>query len=256
MKSQSYRIPELDIVRGLCILGMVIHHFTNSVRYLFRIDMFAFQEGQLFMLFIRPIFLAGFIGVSGLSTAFSRNHTKRGLRIGAFALLISLAMFIYSKVSHTDYYIFFNVLHVLAACQLIYAAVHKLLWEHRRVFFLALSLIAIMLLFGGYSMMQLEGTISTPVIGYLRLFLGGTYDQAVGMADFMPLLPYGGIFFIAAITSHLIYADRRSIFEPRVEQWLRRYLAPLAWMGEHPLWIYLLHQPIIVTILFLLLGKP
>lgn len=253
----SARILEIDLIRGLCLLGMILHHFAFDVRYVFRRDVFAFQEGDAFLLFLRPLFLIGFILVSGLSSAFSRNQFKRAARIAAAAVVLQIGMAVFSSVQNVNNYVIFNVLHVLAVSQFVYGAAEKLFKNReRRSFLFALGVIGVLSIYIGYPLQQLSGDIANPARGYLRLILGAPYDHAIGMGDFLPLFPWMGIFFIGALLSHVVYIDRETMLSDKAEQNVRRYLRPITWMGQNPLWVYLLHQPVILGILSLVLGTP
>ena len=253
----SKRMLEFDLVRGLCLLGMVFHHIINNVRYLYRIDMFGFQETDLFNYLLRPPFLIGFIMVSGLSSAFSRNQFKRAGRIALAAIVLQIAMAVFSQVQQANYYVIFNVLHVLAVSQFLYGLVE---WFFRkrsqRSFLMALGVIAVLAVFAGYSLQELNGDIANPLWGYFRLIMGAPYDHAIGMGDFMPLFPWLGVFFLGALLSHTVYNEKRTLLSDQAHQFVSRYLKPLVWMGQYPLWVYLLHQPIILGVMYLLLGSP
>lgn len=249
------RILEIDLVRGLCLLGMVLHHFAFDVRYVFRIDAFAFQEGGFFNLVLRPLFLIGFIMVSGLSSAFSRNQFKRSARIAAAAVVLQIGMAIFSSFQNVNNYVIFNVLHVLAVSQFLYGVVEKVFEKRqRRSFLLALGVIGVLAIYSVYPLQQLDGDIANPIVGYLMLILGAPYDHAIGMGDFLPLFPWMGIFFIGALLSHVVYIDRETMLQDRAQRRVRQYLRPVIWMGQNPLWVYLLHQPVILGILYLAIG--
>jgi uncharacterized membrane protein len=89
-KKKRGRIPEIDFLRGLALLLMVWHHAMYDVRYIFSIDAFAFQDSYWFYRIGRPIVLALFLLVSGISTRFSGNNLKRGLRMLLFAVIATV----------------------------------------------------------------------------------------------------------------------------------------------------------------------
>lgn len=251
------RMLEIDLVRGICLLGMILHHFAFDVRYAYGYDVFAFQEGQPFNLFIRPPFLVGFILVSGLSSAFSRNQFKRAFRIAIAAVVLQLAMAALSVIQNANYYVLFNVLHVLAVSQFLYGAIERIFsGRNRRSFLMALGIIGTIGLYAGYPLQKLSGAIASPLRGYLMLILGARYDNAIGMGDFLPLFPWLGVFFIGALLSHVVYYDKETLLSETAHGRIRRYLTPVIWMGQNPLPVYLLHQPIILSILYLILGAP
>jgi len=75
------RVFELDALRGLALFMMFLHHFIFDLRYIFGLDVFAWQESWWFINLLRPLFLNVFLVVSGISSSFSRSNTRRGLRL-------------------------------------------------------------------------------------------------------------------------------------------------------------------------------
>ena len=121
---------------------------------------------------------------------------------------------------------------------------------------MALGIIGTIGLYAGYPLQKLSGAIASPLRGYLMLILGARYDNAIGMGDFLPLFPWLGVFFIGALLSHVVYYDKETLLSETAHGRIRRYLTPVIWMGQNPLPVYLLHQPIILGILYLILGAP
>jgi uncharacterized membrane protein len=115
------RAFELDALRGLALLMMVLHHLVFDLRYLFALDVFAFQETWWFENLLRPTFLNVFLLVSGICCTFSRSNTRRGLRLLVVAIGFTAATSIVSWFSGLDFYILFNVLHLLAVGTLLYS---------------------------------------------------------------------------------------------------------------------------------------
>ena len=139
------RAFELDALRGLALLLMVLHHFAFDLRYLLQLNVFAFQETWWFENLLRPLFLNVFLIVSGICCSFSRSNRRRGLRLLAVALGFTAVTSIVSVVIQTNFYIIFNVLHLLALGTLLYAGLN---WferkKGRRLVWVDVSLLLIM----------------------------------------------------------------------------------------------------------------
>ena len=83
---EKKRIHFMDEVRGLDILLMVIFHAAYVAGWIFH-----WEWGRQFFLFFKPVepFFSGiFIFICGISCRLSRSNLKRGLMIGACALLM------------------------------------------------------------------------------------------------------------------------------------------------------------------------
>jgi uncharacterized membrane protein len=124
--TKNVRAFELDALRGLSIVMMLGHHFIFDVRYLLEIDMFAFQESEIFISLAQPLFLSIFLSVSGICCQFSKNNLRRAVRMGIAALTLSVMMGVFSILFDEGLFVFFNILHLLTVGTLIYWLIYKL----------------------------------------------------------------------------------------------------------------------------------
>jgi uncharacterized membrane protein len=77
----------------------------------------------------------------------------------------------------------------------------------------------------------------------------GVVPEGVIMPDYRPLLPWFGVVLIGLFFGNVIYADgRRPAGMPDKAPLLARPLLPL---GKNSLFIYLIHQPIVIALLAL-----
>jgi uncharacterized membrane protein len=78
----------------------------------------------------------------------------------------------------------------------------------------------------------------------------GVVPEGVMMPDYRPLLPWFGVVLIGLFFGNVLYADvRRPSSLPNKEPLLSRPLLPL---GRNSLFIYLIHQPIVIAVLALM----
>ena len=240
------RAFELDALRGLALLMMILHHLIFDLRYLFGLDVFAFQETWWFENLLRPTFLNVFLLVSGICCTFSRSNTKRGFRLLGVSLAFTLVTTVFSRLSGQDFYILFNVLHLLAVGTLLYSG---LTWLERRRerrltgIDVLLSLLAAVLLWLASLLPHWAANGS-----YWLLPLGLYPENVVGMADYLPIIPWLGFFLIGALIGRQAYADRRSAF-PGAPDWLLQATRPREFMGRNSLLIYALHQLVLLPVL-------
>ena len=54
LKENKNRILEIDLLRGLAVFLMMLHHLIFDLRYIVGLDVFAFQESSWFVFFLQP----------------------------------------------------------------------------------------------------------------------------------------------------------------------------------------------------------
>lgn len=232
----SRRFPELDLLRTVAILCMVAYHGAYDLAFFHYWDIPVMDGGwHVFQVCTASLFLllvgAGFaVGSKGKADdALWRAQRKRFLRIGAAALLVSVATWIFD--SHT--YVRFGVLHLIAVSAL-------LLPLARRLGTYAIVAGIAGIIFAGIlrpteALQPLAMILGLPPPGFLS-------------ADYFPLLPWFGVILIGYGLGHAFYASstdwRLAAFD--------HIPAPVTWPGKHSLAIYLVHQPILLAILSLI----
>jgi uncharacterized membrane protein len=247
LKQPDKRAFELDALRGLALMLMVLHHFAFDMRYVMGFDIFAFQETWWFENLLRPVFLNVFLIVSGICCSFSRSNTKRGLRLLGVAMLFTVATSILAITTGESFSILFNVLHLLALGTLLYAGLT--FWERktgqkqRWVDVVLLLFSSVVLWFS--SLLPHWASQGS----YWLLPFGLLPNPVIGMADYLPIIPWLGFFTIGAVIGRQVYASQASAF-PRTPEWLVTGSRPLMFVGRNSLLIYALHQPLILAILF------
>ncbi len=254
---KNNRAFELDALRGLALLMMILHHFIFDLRYLLDLDVFAFQETWWFENLLRPVFLNVFLLISGICCTFSRSNTRRGLRLLLVACGFTAATVIASRISGIDLYIFFNVLHLLALGTLLYAAVT---WPERRSAQSAANetrkaWLDVLLLLLAAVMLWLASLLPhwAAAGNYWLLPLGLPPVKMVAMGDYLPIIPWLGFFIIGALIGRRAYSTRQSAF-PGAPGWLLQVSRPFEWFGRHSLGVYALHQPVLLAVLYALRG--
>lgn len=245
--SKPGRAFELDALRGLALFMMILHHLIFDLRYMLHLDVFAFQETWWFNNLLRPVFLNVFIVVSGISCTFSRNNTKRGLRLTGVALLFNLVFAGVSFFTGDEFYIIFSVLHLLAAGILLYSLLtvgerkQKKQLLHVDVIILLLGAV---ILWAAVLLADLQGKT-----GYWLIPFGLLPPDGIGMADYLPLIPWLGFFLVGAAIGRLVYTNRQSAF-PGAPHQLLELSRPFCFLGRHSLLVYILHQPVLLAILY------
>ena len=256
---KKQRAFELDALRGLAVICMIFHHLIFDFRYLLELDIFAFQDTTWFYYGIRPIFIMIFVLVSGVCCQFSRNNYVRSAKLLGVSLGFSVVMAIASQISNMEMYIFFNVLHLLTVGTFLYAVISSIENHFLRKFegneerrhlvvmrVHAIYLLLTVVLIFADEYIRLFGQ---NVTGYWLLPLGFLPQQCVGMGDYLPILPWLGVFFGGVVLGRIAYSSRASLF-PQANKTVRKVAAPFAFTGRYALWVYIFHQPILLAILF------
>lgn len=244
------RYPELDFLRTLAILLMVAYHaaFDLSQFYGWDIDVF----GGPWLVLARATAIL-FLLVSGASAAISfermkampprarvRRHLLRFARIGGAALLVTAATY----AVNPETYVRFGILHLIAVTGLLLplAVAFK-----ERAALAGIAMIAI-----GLFLLRLRTDISLLIPFGLR-------PADFQTVDYFPLLPWAGVILIGYAIGYTAYVRgfglwARSQHNPLISHDSR--LTTLLFPSRHALLLYLLHQPLIMAVLWLLLGRP
>lgn len=211
------RIIEIDLLRSLAIVLMVIFHaaFDLWAFYDWQIDIWGTQW-QILRILTASLFLI----LAGVSTNFSSRPLKRALVVIACALLISIVTYVYDSST----FIYFGILHCIGVGMLLLILLKKI-----REWNIILGLMVIL-----YPL----STIHYPL-----------FDRPT--LDYYPLFPWFGLMLIGAGLGHYLYI-RNNL----------RYMTMRAGMpalqyavfpGKHALLMYMIHQPIVLGILYLVL---
>ena len=231
------RIWELDVLRGLCILGMVVVHFMYDL-----VELYGLIEWEYPPLFSFVMNWGGvlFLLISGICVTLGSRCIRRGLLVLACGVVVSAVTYgmYYFGFSGKSIIIYFGVLHCLGTCMLLWPLFRKL--PHW-----ALAAIGLVLVIAGLYLKTLPG-ISHP---WLMIF--GLPWAGFASSDYFPLLPYLGFFLIGSALGKSVYRKKESLL-PQVnpKNFLIRFFSLF---GKYSLWIYMLHQPVLSGIFYLII---
>ena len=242
MQSKN-RIYTLDELRGLCVFCMVIYHALYTAAFLFSIESAVF----LLRLFtpVAPFISAAFIIISGISSQLSRNNFKRSLPILAAAAAVSLATYFVIPKSM----IYFGILHFLGVSILIFSFAKK--YIDKIPFAVAIVLFAL-LFFITYGIKDNVLGISSsfgialphPSTDFFLIF--GFVSDSFSSADYFPLLPWFFAFLFGTALGRLAREEKFPKFMYKKRSRILTYI------GTHAFLIYILHQPVIYGLLYLI----
>lgn len=230
------RIWEIDFLRGLSICLVVGYHLLFDLGEFVGVRSFLGFSTDLSTTawVLAQNFFAGlFIVMSGASSTLSRSNPRRGLRLLAVAMAITAVTYVFDPAST----IWFGVLHLLAVSILVYALTFA------RAGAAACAAWGVAVLGLGFLLPALKKGLS---IGFDWLLPLGLHSPNFSSFDYFPLVPWLGVFLLGAALGKSVYALRRSLLPRSLPQTF------LNAAGRHSLVIYIVHQPVIMGVLYAL----
>ena len=248
MDNQELRKPRvrlIDEIRGADVILMLIFHAYYDLVYIFGVR--PPRGVAVFMAHLQPVIAMTFIVLAGISCRFSRDNRRRGIRVLCLGLALS-AVTLFAIPSEA---IYFGILHFMGAAMILFRLLGPLLDKPEPVPGFLTSLLLFLVLYnlpnGTVGFARLV-TIPLPASWYaghalLPLGFGGMGS------DYFPLLPWIFLFFAGSYLGVLI---ERGVFPTFV---YRSVCPPLGWLGQKTLWVYMLHQPVIYGVLWLVFAR-
>jgi uncharacterized membrane protein len=232
------RLWEVDAARGVAIIMMIVYHSAYDLDTLGGYDI---QSTSGYWALFADLTAGLFLFLVGVSLAISRARTTltgwklflkylaRGLRILAYGAVLT---FVFLALGMGV--VAFGILHLIGVSII-------LAYPFLRLRFTNLVLGTLIFAAGQYVLAQdfySQGFWLLPF---------GVVPEGMIMPDYRPLLPWFGVVLIGLYLGNVVYDDslRPAVPEDRAPL-LARPLLPL---GKNSLFIYLIHQPIIIALL-------
>ena len=234
------RIWELDALRGLCILGVVIVHLIYDLVDLYGIIQWDYPS---WFAFIKDWGGIIFILLSGICVTLGSHSVRRGLIVFGCGMICTAVTFYMTSLGFDkSIIIYFGVLHCLGTCMILWPTYKNMSWWSLLLHGLALAALGLYLdqLIAGHQLV-IESRYLMPL---------GLYWRGFASSDYFPLLPHLGFFLIGAALGKTLYKRKTSLL-PKVKE-KNPILRFLCICGKQSLWIYLLHQPILSGICYLI----
>ncbi len=225
------RFDVLDAWRTLAIMLMVAYHFLYDL-YIFGV----ISANQLFsapLNVLERFICCSFILLAGASARFSRNNLRHGLIVLGAGLVVEIGAAVAGQT------IRFGVLMLLGSSMVLWHFLGKGLQKLPGWSVAAGSGV----LFFAARWWTGRTAVSVPWLYPLGFTAPGFYS-----ADYFPLLPWFFLFLIGTALGGWCLAHR--------ENRLLTVSLPgvLTWPGRHSLIIYVLHQPVLYGISYLIWG--
>ena len=226
------RVYALDWLRGIAVLGMVLHHALfawEQVAYIFGdpITFKVLETGTFWVL--QEVFVCLFLMISGICTSYSRSVLRRGAIVTGAALVITLVTgVILPLVGVSGLQIWFGILHMIGVSMLLYG-----LFTCGKKWVGALAAFVLFLIY-----LITVNTVGTPFASGVLAVIGFP-QKGFYSADYYPILPYFLVFLAGTFLGPAVKEHRFPAF------FYEMRIRPLEWIGRHSLWVYLAHQPIL-----------
>ena len=237
----SSRYQLIDILRGVAIALMVFYHFSYDLTY-FQLVKFDFYRDP-FWLNLRTLIVSLFLGLVGVSLVLA---TERGINRRRYFKRLGLLVLFSLAISINSYFMFpgrtivFGILHFIA-----FASVVGLLFVR----------------WPGVSLVVGLGIITLDRI-YQHAFFDQAWVHWLGLMThkpateaYVPVIPWFGVVLIGIFIGHQLQRAPALKF---VRTWQSNnfLIRGLALAGRHSLLIYVLHQPILLGLLWVALQFP
>jgi uncharacterized membrane protein len=224
------RIQVIDFIKGIDIILMVLFNYSITLDYFKLIEI---PSGYLYH-YILPISIASiFIFISGVTSYVSyekhkekltRKYFIRGMKLLFFAFLITLFTYVFVRPNT----IFFGILHFFAVTSFlipIFIKYHKL------------NLLA------GFAIILSGVYLQQQTFTYPYLFWIGFVPENFSTFDYFPLIPWLGVILLGIYYSDYIVKKTADI------KFTGGFSKIFMFLGKHSLFIYLIHQPVLILLL-------
>jgi uncharacterized membrane protein len=239
------RFWEVDFLRGVAVAMMVLYHFVFDSNY-FGISNFNIHGG--FWFYFARLTAALFIILVGISLALSHERMRvmgqegafktKLLRRGIWILCLAMGITLITYIVVREDFIVFGVLHLIGV-SIILAYPFLGLGAANIVLGSLVIFIGLCLQSSGFG---------SPWFLWLGLSPVGFHSL-----DYLPLFPWFGVVLLGIAVGDFFYSGyRRRIHLPELSS--SYAVQPLAFMGRNSLIIYLIHQPVLIALLYLAFG--
>jgi uncharacterized membrane protein len=230
------RFWEVDAARGIAIIMMIVYHCTYDLDTL---GGYRIQSTTGYLALFADVTAGLFLFLVGISLAISRTRTSltgwrlfgkylaRGLRILAYGMVLTIIFLALGMGV-----VAFGILHLIGISII-------LAYPFLRLRITNLVLGTVIFVTGQYILAQDLYSQSFWLLPF------GVVPEGVVMPDYRPLVPWFGVVLIGLFFGNVVYGGRPAVPGDKAPV-LARPLLPL---GRNSLFIYLIHQPIIIALL-------
>lgn len=242
VESPTVRFWEVDLLRGAAIVLMVLYHLVFDLNYFAVYDI---DVSSGFWLAVARAAASLFLLLVGLSLTLSHSRARllgqedrfrlRLLRRSAWILGLALGVTVVTYLFIGKGFIVFGVLHLIGLSLLL--AYPFLRLQRASIIF-------------GLLFILLDIYIQNISVGFPWLLWLGLAPAGFYSVDYFPFFPWFGVILVGMGMGSLLYPGyRRRIAMPDLSS--SPFVRGLAFLGQRSVAIYLIHQPVMIAIMYL-----
>ena len=244
VRNKKDRFWEIDFLRGFAIILMIFFHILYDLNF-FSITNFRIYSGIL--LYIARLSASIFVVLVGISLSISYSRVenrlktndiimkfiKRGLKTLILGVVISVITWFYIPRG----FVVFGILHFIGL-----SIILSLIFIRYRY---------INIIFGSFFII-VGLYLKTLTFNFNILIPLGFIPNNFWTIDYFPLFPWFGIILIGISIGNLIYPNFKRKYEIK-DLSKNLFVKSFCFLGRNSLFIYFLHQPIIIGLIMIFL---
>ncbi|MBQ8568692.1 MAG: DUF1624 domain-containing protein [Oscillospiraceae bacterium] len=245
IKKQRYTIP--DMIRGLSLISMLLYHAMWDIVYIHGADIPWYRSQGAFIW--QQSICWTFILLSGFCCSMGRHKLKRSLTMLICSCIVSGVTLIFMPSSR----ILFGILTLIGTGMLLMIPLEKLFKKPDPYISAAVCFLLFLLTRhigrGEIGLGQnIFFTLPKEIYAdYITAYLGFPPDDFISY-DYFPVLPWVLLYFCGFFIYRII--EKQNITEKLSVIGCK----PLEFLGRHSLFIYMIHQPVIYGILYIVFA--
>ncbi len=238
------RFWEIDFFRGCAIITMVIYHLLYDLHAFGSLSIVLYRGfWHIFQIATASTFLT----VAGVSLALSYNrlhakgikpqfskYFKRGLSRLGWGMVVT----VFTYLALGEWYVRFGILHCIGTSIIL-------------GYFFLIAPTEVPALCAGIGSLFFGLWLQKHTFPFSTLLILGFIPANFYTVDYFPLFPWFGVVLLGIALGKRFYANYERRFPLPDWSWILP-IRCIRFLGKHSLTIYLLHQPVIIALLFLL----
>src|SRR5215216_5948023 len=236
--AKEQRFWEVDAARGVAIAMMVVYHLVYDLD---NFGGYGIESTSGFWAYFADATASAFLVLVGISLAISYSragargrslfgkYLRRGLRIFAYGMALTIGFLALGMGV-----VAFGILHLIGVSIIL---AYPLLRYRLPNLLLGVSVIAV----GWYMRAQDVSSVSPWLLPL------GVVPENVFMPDYRPLFPWFGVVLLGLFAGNVLYGGGKR--PAVVTNGAPALVKPLLPLGRNSLFIYLIHQPIVIALL-------